>query len=145
VDGVEGRHPLRVAPRTGDRIPAFTAAGGKVMLAELPEERVRGLHARGLPRMTESTITDIEELLVDLGRTRERGYSLNLSESVADVHAVGVVVRDRCGVAVAGLTVSAPANRLGRARAGELAPLLHRTSAEITATLSGPDPVPGRH
>jgi DNA-binding IclR family transcriptional regulator len=143
VDGVEGRHALRVAPRTGDRIPAFTAAGGKVLLAELDEEQVRTLHARGLPRVTEATITDVDELLADLRRSRTRGYALNLSESVPDVHAVGVVVRDRCGGPLAALTVSAPASRLGRARARELAPLLQRTSTEITAGLPGPDPLAG--
>jgi DNA-binding IclR family transcriptional regulator len=140
VDGVEGRHTLRVAPRTGDRIPAFTAAGGKALLAELPPERVRVRYPHGLPELTPSTITNFDALLADLARSKARGYALNLDESVTDVHAVGVVVRDRHGGPLAALTVSAPASRLDRARGGELAPLLRSTATAITASLPGPAP-----
>ncbi|GDY32851.1 IclR family transcriptional regulator [Gandjariella thermophila] len=135
VDGVEGRHPLRVAPRTGDRIPAFTAAGGKVLLAELPEGRLRGHYPHGLPSVTPATITDFDALLAELRCVRARGYAVNLGESVVDVHAVGVLVRDGHGGPLAGLTISAPASRLPRGRARELAPLLRRTAAAITADL----------
>jgi DNA-binding IclR family transcriptional regulator len=140
VDGVEGRHPLRVAPRTGDRIPAFTAAGGKVLLAELPEQRLRDHYRAGLPRATPATISDIDALIAELGCVRTRGYATNLGESVADVHAVGVLVRDRLGGPLAGLTISAPASRLSRSRARELAPLLRRAAAAIGAALPDAEP-----
>src|SRR4051794_29392246 len=36
IDGIQSRQPLRVATRTGARLPAYATAGGKVLLAHLP-------------------------------------------------------------------------------------------------------------
>jgi DNA-binding IclR family transcriptional regulator len=140
VDGVEGRHPLRVAPRTGDRIPAFTAAGGKILLAELPERTVRARYPHGLPAITDATITDFEALFVDLRQSRARGYALNLSESVRDLNAVGVAVSDGRGSQLAALTVSAPASRLSETQARDLVPLLRKAATAVTTALRGPAP-----
>lgn len=135
LDGVEGPHPLRVAPRTGDRVPAYATAGGKAQLAELPPQAVRILYAAGLTPLTPATLDSADALEKDLAAVRERGYALNLDESVADVHGIGVPLRDRHGVCVAAVTVSAPSTRLDAARAAELAPLLRRTADAITREL----------
>ncbi|WEV23788.1 IclR family transcriptional regulator [Streptomyces sp. 71268] len=135
LDGVEGPHPLRVAPRTGDRLPAYTTAGGKAQLAELPWETVRMTYAQGLEQLTPTTVRDLPALERDLAACRGRGYALNIDESVTDVHGIGVGVRDRDGVCVAAVTISAPSTRLGAARAADLAPLLHTAAEAIGAEL----------
>lgn len=135
LDGVDGPHPLRVAPRTGDHVPAYATAGGKALLAELPPEAVRMRYPHGIARLTPATLPDLDALHADLLLCRERGYALNLEESVSDVHGIGAAVRDRSGVCVAAVTVSAPSTRLDRTRAAELAPLLGRTAAAVSAGL----------
>ncbi|WP_255947333.1 IclR family transcriptional regulator [Streptomyces odontomachi] len=135
LDGVDGPHPLRVAPRTGDRVPAYATAGGKAQLAQLPKEAVRLLYPAGLDPLTSCTVTGLDELDEDLARTRECGCALNIDESVMDVHAFGVPVHDGHGVCIAAVTVSAPSTRGGRARAAELLPLLHRAARGITGQL----------
>lgn len=135
LDGVDGPHPLRVAPRTGDHVPAYATAGGKALLAELPPEDVRMRYPRGLARLTPATLPDVEALLADLLVCRERGYALNVEESVSDVHGVGAPVRDRTGACVAAVTVSAPSTRLDPGRAAEVAPLLVRAAAAVSAAL----------
>lgn len=135
LDGVDGPHPLRVAPRTGDSVPAYATAGGKAQLAQFPPESVRLLYPTGLDRLTATTLMDVEALERDLALTRERGYALNIDESVRDVHGVGVPVWDGHGTCVAAVTVSAPSTRGGQARAAELAPLLWRAAEGITAGL----------
>ncbi|GHJ42425.1 IclR family transcriptional regulator [Streptomyces sp. TS71-3] len=135
LDGVDGPHVLRVAPRTGDRVPAYATAGGKAQLAQLPVEAVRMLYPAGLDQLTPATVADLAELEADLARARRRGYALNIDESVTDVHGFGMPVRDGHGVCVAAVTVSAPSTRGGRARAAGLAPLLRRAADGITSRL----------
>ncbi|NJQ03200.1 IclR family transcriptional regulator [Streptomyces zingiberis] len=135
LDGVEGPHPLRVSPRTGDHVPAHATAAGKALLWDLPPEAVRERCAAGLAALTETTLTDLGAFLADLEESRGRGYALNAGESVTGVHATGVPVHDRSGRCVAAVTLSAPATRLDHARAAELAPLMRRTAGRITAGL----------
>jgi len=135
LDGVEGPRTLRVAQRTGDHLPAYTTAGGKVLLAELTLDQVREHYPRGVTPLTPETVPDLDSLAADLAECRSRGYALNFSESVAEVHAIGVPVRDHHGVCVAAVTVAAPSTRLGHTEAAELFPLLERAASDITKEL----------
>lgn len=135
LDGVEGPQPLRVAPRTGDRLPAYSTAGGKAQLAELPGETVRMIYPAGLDHLTSATLPDLAALERDLAECRQRGYALNIDESVPDVHGIGVGVYDREGACVVAVTVSAPSTRMGVERAARFAPLLRETAAAIEAEL----------
>ncbi|QHS15686.1 IclR family transcriptional regulator [haloarchaeon 3A1-DGR] len=87
-------------------------SGGKAILSRLPEERVVEIVERhGLPRRTDATITDLDELLTELETVRERGYALNLAEDMAGIHAVGVPIVHRDRVQGA-LSIAGAANRL---------------------------------
>ncbi|NGO70363.1 IclR family transcriptional regulator [Streptomyces boncukensis] len=136
VDGVDGTQPLRVAPRTGDRLPAYGTAGGKALLARLPPDAVRLRYASGLARLTPATLPGLADLEAELARARERGFTLNIDESVADVHAVGAAVYDAYGAGVGALTISAPSTRMGAARAVALAPLVQRAADAVTRDLA---------
>ncbi|WP_089099236.1 IclR family transcriptional regulator [Streptomyces hyaluromycini] len=135
LDGAEGPRTLRVAARTGDHLAAYGAAGGKALLAELPPETVRMRYPQGLSRLTPRTLPDLEALLADLAVSRARGYALNFDESVAEVHAIGMPVRDPAGVCVAAVTVSAPGTRLGHADIEGLLPPLRAAAAGIATDL----------
>ncbi|MER5793438.1 IclR family transcriptional regulator [Streptomyces sp. NPDC001980] len=135
LDGLEGLRTLRVAPRTGDHLAAYGAAGGKALLAELPPEAVRMRYPQGLSRLTPHTLPDLDALLADLAVSRARGYALNFDESVAEVHAIGMPVRDSAGLCVAAITVSAPGTRLGHADIEGLLPPLRKAAADIAADL----------
>ncbi|MEV0261808.1 IclR family transcriptional regulator [Streptomyces sp. NPDC050617] len=135
LDGVESSRQLRVAPRTGDHVPAYATAGGKALLSELSPEALRMRYPAGLAALTPTTLPDLDALAADLAACRRRGYALNLDESVTDVQGVGVCVRDKLGSSVAAVTIAAPSTRLGRARAAQLAPLVRQAAERITAGL----------
>jgi DNA-binding IclR family transcriptional regulator len=65
------------------------SAAGKAILAELPDERVQSI-VQGCPPLTEHTITDTDELLADLNRIRERGFSLDRQEQFPEINSVAV-------------------------------------------------------
>lgn len=135
IDGVEGGHPLRVAPRTGDRVSAYAAAAGKVLLAELTTQQLRARYPHGPDPLTAATLPTMEALLTDLGKARASGHGLNLAESVSGVHAVGVAIRDEGGAALAAVTISGPSSRLTRGTIKQLVPPLRTTATRISTAL----------
>jgi DNA-binding IclR family transcriptional regulator len=132
LDGVEGTQPVRVGVRTGDRLPAYTTAGGKALLAQMRPKEIRALHPRSLAALTDTTITTTDELIDELDAVRTRGYAANLEESVEGVYAVGVAVIHPARGAVAALTICAPAHRVDNQRADELVRHLVHANTALT-------------
>lgn len=139
IDGVESRHPVRVATRTGARIPAYTAAGGKALLAHLPPSSVRARYPEGLSRITENTISDLAYLEKELSEVREVGYALNIGEHLSDVCAVGVAIVSAQRSPVGAVTIAGPGTRWNRELLVGLVPQLlevaQRISEEIEDSL----------
>jgi DNA-binding IclR family transcriptional regulator len=101
-------------------------ASGKAILAEYPEPRVREILDRwGMERVTEETITDVEAFLAELERVRQRGYAINMNESMAGMWAISKVVTRSDGGVAGSLNVAGPAyvhsEQRERAVADELA------------------------
>jgi len=108
-----GERSVKTLSRIGLLSDLHVTAAGKCILAYSSEEKVdRVIEEHGLPRMTENTITDREELYQELEVVREQGYSLNREESLKGIHAVGSPVIDADGSVVGAISVSGPANRL---------------------------------
>jgi DNA-binding IclR family transcriptional regulator len=111
VYGVEPDEPLRVTARSGDRMPAYVAAGGKALLAELPDGEVERLYADGLPEWPTRHRTSLPELKRELAQVRAQGYGTNLEETEPGVCALGCAVHAPSGRGVAALTIAVPSVR----------------------------------
>ena len=62
----------------GKRTPLHCTALGKVLLAYMSEkERKKILEDKGLPRLTEKTITDKKKLEKELGEVKEQNFALD--------------------------------------------------------------------
>lgn len=136
LDGVQSRQAVRVATRTGARLPAYATAGGKVLLAHLPYQSLRSLYQGELRRVTTHTLPDMQALQQELQKVREHGYALNLGEHLAEVYAIGVPVNGDDGRPVAAVTVAGPATRWNRRMLRALAPRLVEAAALITRALA---------
>ena len=119
VDKVEPSQPadgLRMVCMVsvmGSRIPTHCSAVGKVMLAFLPEERLVSIvKDKGLPRRTENTITDFEELKKHLQLIRKQGYALDDEENERGVKCVAAPIRDQSGEVIAAISISVPGIRI---------------------------------
>jgi len=111
VDSLD--HVLRMTPQIGRRQPSHCTALGKVLLANLPEERLEAfLNRKSLPRMTENTITDPQDLRRELDAVRRKGYALDREETEVGICCVAAPIRRPDGRVVAALSVSGPATRL---------------------------------
>ena len=136
IDGVESNQPVRVTIRTGTLLPAYSTAGGKALLAELSPEDVGALYlTNGLRKVTDRTITDLDELQAEFEKVRKRGYALNIDESEMGLRAVAVVIRNRSGRAIASLAVSTPTQRMGPAQLPGLVEAMVESATLISAEL----------
>lgn len=108
----EGEHGVKADRHPGKLRYLHSSAGGKAILAQMPQERVNEIIDRwGLPTETEKTITDRDALFAELERVSERGYATNEEESIDGLWSLGVpVVAD--GKPVGSFSVSGPRHRL---------------------------------
>jgi DNA-binding IclR family transcriptional regulator len=137
LDCAESTFALRVASRTGARLPAYSTSMGKALLAELSREDLYALFPDEQldERPTEKTITLRTDLEAELARVRRRGYAVNTGESEIGVSAVGVAVIHPTRGPVAGLSVSAPVARLTPAHIRSAAALLRECAQELSRRL----------
>lgn len=133
----ETTKPVGVSLRLGRRDPAHATAIGKVLLAWRDPGEVEAFLANApLASVTAGTIVDAGRLREELERVRVQDYALDCEELADGLCCVGVAVRDRRGVVVAGLSVAMPEARFDRTRVPEWAEALHRAAERLSDRLS---------
>jgi IclR family acetate operon transcriptional repressor len=107
---------------------------GKVLLAWLPAaERERLLGGRRLERLTPASITDPRRLERELEQVRRRGFALDNEEAFPGIRCVAAPLRDREGRALAAVSVTVPAQRMGPRRQAQLKSWVMDAAARISA------------
>ncbi|GAA1680812.1 IclR family transcriptional regulator C-terminal domain-containing protein [Nonomuraea maheshkhaliensis] len=118
----------------GTRLPAYATSMGRVLLAELPEERLASIVPR---RLAARTVTSRSELRALLRRAAADGYALVDQELEEGVRSIAVPVRDRTGRAVAAVNVATHAGRATPAALmNDVLPALRETAARMEADLA---------
>ncbi len=135
VEKAESAEMTRFIPSVGWSFPLQCGSTGKVLLADLPEDKLEKYLARPLERVTEKTIVDPDELLVELQRVKKAGYAISDEEFVVGTRAVAAPIRDDRGSVVAGLAIAGPAERLSLERIRELVPCVLECAEAISAEL----------
>lgn len=113
VERVSGGQTLiQVVQVVGAHAPLHVTAVGKIFLAEDSASGVMGYAERtGLPAYTPNTLTTLERLSAELETIRHTRLAYDREEAERGVACIGAPVRDAEGKLVAGLSISAPADR----------------------------------
>jgi IclR family acetate operon transcriptional repressor len=106
VDRFASSQPVSVNIRLGESRALHASAVGKLFSAHEPTLRKRVL-SRALPRLTDSTVTDVDELSREFMRIRADGFSVSNEEAYEGVVGFAVPVHDASGSLVAAVHVSA--------------------------------------
>jgi IclR family pca regulon transcriptional regulator len=122
----------------GSRLPAFCTSMGRVLLADLPEEKVRELLGGvELPKLTPGTTNDLDELCRELAVVRAQGWALVDEEMEVGLRSVAAPLRNARGKAIAALNVSSSTLRVDlRTLRGDFLPALLETAERINARLA---------
>lgn len=130
---------LTMAAPVGDRALAHASALGKAILGWATEEVVSDvLTERGLPGLTERTITDPADLKREIARVRRRGFAMDNEEAGAGLRCIAAPVRDATSTVVAAISVSGPVSRISRKRTEVLAPSVVMVADYVSAQLGWP-------
>lgn len=137
---VVGATSAALEHQVGRQYPLHASSSGKVLLADLPIDRVNRLLPADLEAFTEHTITSKDALLRELDHVREQGYGLIDNELEEGLIALSCPVRDSAGVLVAILNLNAPRYRFGRDKIPQAVSTLQAAAGRITGVLWSDDP-----
>lgn len=108
----EGENAVHLDTYSGHRVYLQTTALGKAIMAHLPHDRVEDIiDEHGLPRITEHTITDRDDLFDELAEIRDRGYATDCEERVEGMRCVAAPIMKN-GDVIGAVSVSGPKSRM---------------------------------
>lgn len=122
--------------RVGMQLEAYCSGIGKVLLANLAEERRRAYLATGpFPALTPRTITDPQAIAAELDRVRAQGFAIDAQEVTDGLVCIAVPVALPDGRVLAAISSS----RFGEDSAAPLAllPTMQAAAAEIARIAFG--------
>lgn len=126
------RSGMQVVRAIGGRAPLHLTSTGKLFLSMAEPRQVRAYASRtGLAGHTENSLTRLDMLERDLSRVRSLGYARDNEELEVGVRCIAAGIHDDSGKLVAGLSISAPAERMQ----DEWIARLKETAARISASL----------
>ena len=125
-----GLHP-------GSRLPAFCTSLGRVMLAALPADQAKTILTNSeRPAITARTLTKVPELMTELKKVREEGYSIIDQEMEIGSRSIAVPITNFAGQTIAAITVGVHAVRAEPKRLiEEILPQLLDAKAQLAAIL----------
>lgn len=107
------RSGMQVVRAIGGRAPLHLTSTGKLFLSVDDPKLVRTYAIRtGLAGHNKNSITDLAKLERELAQVRAHGYARDNEELELGVRCMAAGIRDDSGKLVAGLSISAPAERL---------------------------------
>jgi len=138
VARVETKRIMSMTLGVGSRLPAWATAMGRVLLADLPAERLDDYFRQvRMEPLSHRTITNEAEIRRKIDQARANGWTLVDQEVEEGVRSLAVPIRSPGGRTEAALTVCSHAFRVSPERImEEFLPLVLRTSERITADLA---------
>ncbi len=126
------RSGMQVVRAIGGRAPLHLTSTGKLFLSVDDAKQVRAYATRtGLAGHNKNSITDLAKLERELSLVRARGYARDNEELELGVRCMAAGIHDDSGKLIAGLSISAPGDRLREEWLDDLV----KTAADISAVL----------
>ncbi len=143
IDQVQCRETMRTIVKLGSRVPLHASGVGKAIFASLPDDQIDALiKVKGLPRITENTITSPETMWASIRVIRQRGWSFDDEEHLPGTRCVAAPIYDEHAEPLGAISLAGPSSRLPDARIKQLGPLVSHIAEEITRRLGGRWPHP---
>ncbi len=131
------RSGMQVVRAVGGRAPLHLTSVGKLFLAQDDPQRVRAYAARtGLAGHTRNSLTDLALLERELAKVRQTTLARDNEELELGVRCMAAGIYDDQGKLIAGLSISAPADRLEEGWSERL----RETASQISQSLGHQTP-----
>ncbi|MBE7635454.1 helix-turn-helix domain-containing protein [Sneathiella sp. P13V-1] len=135
---VESREMMRVYSKPGNRVPLHCSGVGKAIMSVMSDKDInRIIHEKGLPRLTDRTLTDPDALIKELKNSRENAYAIDDEEHAIGLRCAASVIYDEYSEPMAAISISGPAARISNEKLAKLGQTVRTYAAEITSALGG--------
>lgn len=109
---VEPKKPVKIKTSIGTQLPIWCTGLGKMLLATQPELDYRKVYNIQLKPYTENTITNHDQLVKELKKISQQGYSIDNQEYEIGLYCIAVPIKDFLGNTVAAISISGPEFRI---------------------------------
>lgn len=117
----------------GKVAPLHATGLGKLMLLNYDDKMLVHLEKeKGFEKLTQNTLTTIEDLKKELEIIRNQGYAVDEQECEVGVRCVSVPIFDYTGCVIGGISVSGPTNKITVDRIEEFLSVLKPAGKEIS-------------
>jgi IclR family transcriptional regulator, pca regulon regulatory protein len=132
-----GQRDIDLNLHIGSRLPAYCTSMGKVLLANLPQDRLREvLKQTEFQRRGPNTLIAKPELLAELERVRTTGLAVNNEELAYGLRSIAAPVFSQNGEVAAAINLAVHRSMISFDELlARLRPALERTAAEISARI----------
>lgn len=127
---VDSPEPVRMFSAPGRRLPAYSTAMGKAMLAYKTKEEILKLYPEGLTPVTKNTITDIDVLMEQLYEIRKTGIAMESEENALMIRCIAVPINNN-DENIAALSVAIPTFRYNKEKEKLIINLLNEARTKI--------------
>jgi DNA-binding IclR family transcriptional regulator len=128
---------LLISGQTGEFVPLYCTAHGKALLADYGVPELTALFGgSALQGHTPTTIVSIKQLAKECAAIKAAGVATDEEEYIQGVRCMAAPVRDRDGMVVASIGISAPVSRFPKERTAMAAKQVIAVASEIKAMLS---------
>ena len=136
-----GGQGIIVPGQTGKRMPLHCTAHGKSLLVDFGLAELKALYgSTPLHRYTPRTCVSLPDLAKACTSVRAHGFSVDDREYLEDVSCVAAPIRDRGGLVLGSIGISAPVTRMIEPRRSVMAQHVCDTAQHINALLgASPD------
>jgi DNA-binding IclR family transcriptional regulator len=126
---------MRIFTTIGARNPAHTTGVGKAMMAYLDENELNNILSGTLVRLTPKTISDKNQLKLELSQIRHRGFAFDIEENNLGLTCVAAPIFDHNGKALYGISVSGPTMRMNSNKLTKASRIVKDAADEISRKL----------
>lgn len=133
----QSTHPVRYHVEIGKSQPAHVTGVGKMLLSAYPEHKIRELYREyNFEKFTPATIASADELVAELERVRQRGYSVDDGESYDGTKCFAAPIYDASGKMIASMSISIPFVRFDDDRDQEMIAAIKDTTQKLSRILA---------
>ena len=133
VDHVASSQVISISGQTGELVPLYCTSHGKALLADFDEPALKQLFgSKPLESYTKQTIHKLTDLSRECKEIKARGYATDNSEFMEGVRCVAAPIRDKDGLVIASIGISAPISRFPPERQPDLARQVKDIAGQIS-------------
>jgi DNA-binding IclR family transcriptional regulator len=128
---------ITISGQTGEFVPLYSTAHGKALLLDCDMSDLKSIFGSGpLQSYTPRTIVSIKQLAKDFAKSKEQGFIVDNEEYVDGVRCLAAPVRDKDGMIIASIGISAPVGRFPQERDTAAARQVCETARDLSVIFS---------